>query len=385
MSIQQVPGLVEQFNANLRHVIQQEGSALQKLVRQELMEHEVEHFTTLETVEALDRGKHADTGYNIADTIAVRQIPMQRRQLTAQMIYWNACLDRGDNLNLLADPRSHYTKDAGYAMGRHADRKIIAAFGRAAVGKRLNAGGNGIEAAFPFLTASHIVPLHATLAVGAAAANGDDADEVNAPATSVIMGATPALQEANRRASKLTIRKLMEARQRLKRAYPSHGEKFHFICTVEQITDLLEDPSVTSIDYNTVRALVSGDVNSFMGFAFTLTDLLPARIGLAAAALGELHPLYVLRDCYAFAESAVIFGRVKGAFFTKIGDMPQNHYAHSIYVSDSIGAVRMEDKGVVCVKCATPYNAADHGTLGLLAADGADADACNAAARALFA
>jgi hypothetical protein len=198
------------------------------------------------------------------------------------------------------------------------------------------------------------------------------------------MGATPAIQAANRAKATLTLKKLMAARQRLKRVYPSTREKFYFLCTVEQVTDLLSDPKITSIDYNTVRALVSGDVNSFMGFTFILTDMLPAKVGLAANALGNLNPLYTFRDCYAFAESAVTFGRVKGAFITRIDELPLNHYAHSIYVSDSVGAVRMEDKGVVCIKCASPYIAADHAALPLLAADAADAQACNNAVRALF-
>ena len=361
-----------------------------------MMEHEVEHFTTIGSAEALQR-PHVDAagqavafgadnvGYNIADQIQIRQVSLQRRQLNAQMIYWNACLDRGDNLNMLIDPKSKYVKLAADAMGRDWDRKIIAAFGRTVPGKKVNAAQDGLDLTFPFLTASNIIHLNATLTIGTAANNGDAADEVNEPATSVIMGAAPDVQGANRNASKLTIKKLMAARQRLKRAYPSQREKFYFLCTVEQITDLLGDPAITSIDFNTVRALVAGDVNAFMGFTFILTDLLPARIGLAAAALGNLNPLYTLRDCYAFAESAVTFGRVKGAFITRIDELPLNHYAHSIYVSDSVGAARMEDKGVVCIKCATPYVAADHATLPLLAANAANADACNAAVRALFA
>lgn len=395
MSIQQLPAIREQFNANLKLSLQQEGSLLHKLMPNELMEHEVEHFTTLNTVEALQR-PHVDAGgnavafgadnagYNIADQIAIRQIPLERRQLNAQMIYWNACLDRGDNLNMLVDPKSKYVKLAAHAMGRDWDRKIIAAFGRTVPGKRVNAAQNGLDLTYPFLAASNIVHLTgapAPLGVGAGDGNGELAE----PATTVIMGgADAAAQGLNRAASKLTIKKLMAARQRLKRAYPSQSEKFTFLCTVEQVTDLLEDRAVTSIDFNTVRALVSGDVNSFMGFTFILTDLLPARIGLAAAALGNLNPLYTLRDCYAFAESAMTFGRVKGAFITRIDELPLNHYAHSIYVADSVGAARMEDKGVVCVKCATPYIAADHAHLPLLAGNGASADDCNAAARLLF-
>jgi hypothetical protein len=297
------------------------------------------------------------------------------------MMYWNACLDRGDNLNMLIDPKSKYVKLAANAMGRDWDRKIIAAFGRTVPGKKVNDAQNGLDLSYPFLTASNIVPLHAMLAVGAADGNGELAE----PATTVIMGgADEDAQKLNRAASKLTIKKLMAARQRLKRTYPSQQEKFYLLCTVEQVTDLLEDPAVTSIDYNTVRALVSGDVDAFMGFTFILTDLLPARIGLADAALGNLNPLYTFRDCYAFAESAMTFGRVKGAFITRIDELPLNHYAHSIYVADSVGSARMEDKGVVCIKCATPYVAADHAHLPLLAANGANADACNAAARLLF-
>src|SRR4051794_40765990 len=129
MSIQQLPAIREQFNANLRTSLQQEGSILSKLVQNEMMEHEVEHFTTLGTAEALQR-PHVDAagnavafgadnvGYNIADQVAIRQIPLERRQLNAQMIYWNACLDRGDNLNMLIDPKSKYVKLAANAMGR---------------------------------------------------------------------------------------------------------------------------------------------------------------------------------------------------------------------------------------------------------------------------
>jgi len=398
MSLEQLPAIREQFNANLRMSLQQEGSILAKLVQNELMEHEVEHFTAIGTAEALQRPHvnaagnpvafgEDNAGYNIADQVEIRQISLTRRQLNAQMIYWNACLDRGDNLNMLIDPKSKYVKLAADAMGRDWDRKIIAAFGRTVPGKKLNAARNGLDLEFPFLTASNIVhltgsPGNATLAVGAADGNGELAE----PVTSVIMGGDDEnAQNINRMASRLTLKKLMEARQRLKRAYPSSREKLYFLCTVEQITDLLQDPMITSIDYNTVRALVSGDINTFMGFTFILTDLLPARIGLADAALGGLNPLYVFRDCYAFAESAITFGRVKGAFITKIDELPLNHYAYSIYVSDSVGAARMEDKGVVCVKCATPYLAADHADLALLAGNGADAGACNAAVRALFA
>lgn len=396
MSIQQLPAIREQFNANLRVSLQQEGSILHKLVQNELMEHEVEHFTTLGTAEALQRphvnagnqavGWGADNvGYNIADQIEIRQVSLERRQLNAQMIYWNACLDRGDNLNMLVDPKSKYVKLAADAMGRDWDRKIIASLARTVPGKKVNAGQNGLDLTFPFLTASNIIHLDATVAIGTAADNGDADDETNAPVTSVVMGATPAIQAANRAKATLTLKKLMAARQRLKRAYPSTREKFYFLCTVEQVTDLLHDPMITSVDYNTVRTLVAGDINTFMGFTFILTDMLPARVGLAANVLENLNPLYTFRDCYAFAESAVTFGRVKGAFITRIDELPLNHYAHSIYVSDSVGAVRMEDKGVVCIKCASPYIAADHAALPLLAGDAADGEACNQAIRALFA
>ena len=393
MSLDQLPAIREQFNANLRVSLQQEGSILSKLVQNEQMEHEVEHFTSIGTAEALRR-PHVDAagqpvafgadnvGYNIADQIEIRQVSMARRQLNAQMIYWNACLDRGDNLNMLIDPKSKYVKLAADALGRDWDRNIIAAFGRTVPGKKVNAARDGLALEFPFLTASHIIHLNATVAVGAAGGHGERAE----PVTSVIMAGNDVnAQGVNRNAAKLTLKKLIDARQRLKRAYPSQREKFYLLCTVEQITDLLQDSTITSIDFNTVRALVSGDIDTFMGFTFILTDLLPARIGLAAAGLGNLNPLYLFRDCYAFAESAMTFGRVKGAFITRIDELPLNHYAHSIYVSDSVGAVRMEDKGVVCIKCATPYLAADHETLPLLAGNAADGDACNAAIRALFA
>lgn len=68
--------------------------------------------------------------------------------------------------------------------------------------------------------------------------------------------------------SGLTIGKLREAKYRLDDAEVDEEEPRVCACGAKQLQDLLRTTEVTSADYNTVRALVEGRVNSFLGFNF---------------------------------------------------------------------------------------------------------------------
>jgi hypothetical protein len=138
----------------------------------------------------------------------------------------------------------------------------------------------------------------------------------------------------------------------LNRGTFNSDEKMYFVCSEQQIVDLLQDDHIVSHDYNAVRALVSGEVSNFMGFEFIKTELLtgiaPVRANAAAAIAAGSHSI---RECFAFTESALRFGTVKGSNVTKIEELERYHYAPSLYHSESFGAARANVGGLVIVKC----------------------------------
>jgi N4-gp56 family major capsid protein len=65
----------------------------------------------------------------------------------------------------------------------------------------------------------------------------------------------------------LNVAKLRDAKRQLDRAnVPPEGR--HIILHASGLASLLSETSVTSSDFNTVKALVSGEINTFLGFTF---------------------------------------------------------------------------------------------------------------------
>jgi hypothetical protein len=93
---------------------------------------------------------------------------------------------------------------------------------------------------------------------------------------------------------------------------------------------------VTSSDFNTVKALVQGEVNQFMGFNFIVTNRL-AKSGN-------------IRSCFAWAEDglALAVGRDVNA---RIDERADKGYATQVYYAMSIGSTRMEEEKVVQIDC----------------------------------
>lgn len=351
-------GKKKQFTDNIKHVLQQEGSLLTKLVQNESMEYETKFFDEVQQMVADDRsfaneaGNGADAartnGYLIEEMneAAIRNaVPtVKRRQLTAHVCRARTVIDRGDNLDVLLDPTSMRVKSAAWAIGRKYDERIIRALTATA---RTGVDGGGQA---PFLSTAQVIHPGATF----------DVTDNN---TKKILKLDDAANNFGAR-GRLTLQKLLDARTKLKKQLFNHQEKLYFVCTEEQINDLLNDENLVSSDYNNVKALVRGEVNDFAGFNFVVSEMLPVTVpyyridgnfdaDVAALIAGGGQ---VIRDCFAFSESAMIFGKVKNAFMSNISELPLYDYASFIYVSDSVGAVRMNDRLVVCVKCLEKFN-----------------------------
>lgn len=362
-------GFRQQFSDNINRVLQQEGSILRKLVRNETMQHEVEYFDTIQSSEAFIRAQTVADGvnrYDITNQIgggagdyAFREPNMVRRQLSAQQIFWHTMFDSGNNLNTLLQPQSFQIKDAVWAMGRQYDRIIINALTSKVKTGRTGAGNEN------FIDTGNIIPVGVTLTVGTnvpVAMNIVD-PLLGVPATAneaaAILAKSPSVH-TKVQYGKLTLAKLMKARELLRRNSFDARQKLYFVCTSSQISDLLHDPKITSVDYNAVKTLVSGDVTSFMGFEFIVSELLPLIRPLFNAANNPSQ--YSIRDNYAFSENSIIFSRVKGAFKANADRLPQNMDNILVKAIDSVGAVRMDSKDVVCVKVLENYRT-DHALL----------------------
>jgi len=115
-------------------------------------------------------------------------------------------------------------------------------------------------------------------------------------------------------------------------------ERRYIAVTAKQINDLLRTTEVTSADFNTVRALVQGELNSFMGFEFVRTELVRTN--------ASSH-----RRCVAWAQSGLLLA-VGSDITVDIGPRRDKRNSTQVYVSASFGATRMEEEKVVELICA---------------------------------
>jgi hypothetical protein len=239
MSVQITTAFVNQFSSNIQMLSQQMGSLLRNAVDVETVNGEKAFFDQVGSAAAVLRTtRHADTP--LIDT------PHSRRMVTMSDYEYADLIDDQDKVRLLVDPTSTYARAAAAAMGRAMDDVIISA----ALGTSLT-GKDG--------TTSTAFDSNNQIAVGAAG---------------------------------LTLAKLIEAKEILDSNDVDPSIPRYIAVSPKQITNLLDDPEVTSADYNTVRALVKGELDTYVGFKFVTTN----RLGLDGS--GD-------RRCFAWAMDGI--------------------------------------------------------------------------------
>lgn len=293
MSIQITTAFVQQYRANVEHLVQQKGSRLRALVRAETQNAEFEFYDRIGATTAQEvTGRHQDT--------PLINVPHDRRRVSLRDFDWADLIDRPDRIRMLIDPSSPYSQNAAYALGRKMDEVILdAAFGSVYTGK----------------TGATTVTFPSTQQVAV------DYVETGAAAN-----------------SGLTIAKLRKAKQILDANEVDPTERRYIAVTAKQVTDLLRTTEVSSADYNTVRALVQGELNTFMGFEFVRTELVRTN--------ASNH-----RRVLAWAQSGLLLA-VGQDIITDIGPRRDKRNSTQVYVSASFGATRMEEEKVVEIICA---------------------------------
>jgi len=136
----------------------------------------------------------------------------------------------------------------------------------------------------------------------------------------------------------LTLDNLIEAGTALTdKGVPSGGR--HIAISSEGLRDLLGDSNITSADYNNVKALVTGDINTFMGFTFHVIE---------TRSEGGLDLVSSVREGFAWHESAV--GLAVGMDVTaKVDWVPQK----TSWLCNGLmkaGAVARDGDGIVSIK-----------------------------------
>src|SRR6267142_6050656 len=135
----------------------------------------------------------------------------------------------------------------------------------------------------------------------------------------------------------LTIGKLRQAKYILDAADVDDEDPRYFAFTAKSLQDLLRTTEVTSSDYNTIKALVEGNVNTYMGFTFK-------RIS------NKIMPLDVpsdVRTCVAWAKSGIKI--TDSGKEVHIDVRPDKSHALQIRTVAALGGTRMEEVKVVAV------------------------------------
>ena len=158
-------------------------------------------------------------------------------------------------------------------------------------------------------------------------------DALNASSTSLTVATTVGGAGTN-----MNIEKLIEAKKLLDaNNVPSEGRCM--IIHANNLAGMLGETEITSADFATVKALVSGEVDTFMGFKF---------ITLGDRDEGGL-PKPSTRTCFAFHKDAMGMG-IGMNQKSEINYVPEKT---SFLVSSmfSAGAVAIDDEGIVKISC----------------------------------
>ena len=290
MSTEITTALVKQFHDNVTILAQQTNSRLGDCVRNEPINAEDGLYDQVGAADGTDiTTRHADTVY--ANT------PHARRKITPIPWQWADLIDRADKLRMLNDPQGTYTQIAVASLNRRKDDHIINGFfGTAYTGKT-----GTTPVTYP-TAATHVVPIN--------------------------------LSGSN---EGLTINKLIRAKKLLiDLDVDLDVEELYCAVNGKALEDLLKTTQVTSSDYNTVKALVQGDVDTFMGFKFKKTN----RLLLDGSGYIRIP---------AWCKSGMMLATADD-MTVKVDQLPTKNYSTQVYVGADMGATRMEETKVIEIK-----------------------------------
>lgn len=300
---------VKEFSNNVYHLSQQKDSKMWSQARHETMHSMSKFFDVIGSTEAVIRAtRNADTP-NL-------DVAHSRRRVQLVDYNWGKLVDDVDILRTLNDPTNEYAKAMVMGFKRRKDKVIRdAMFGSAYAGEE---GGTAV----PLPTSQKIAAINSA---GNALANMSVATLRHAKYKFDVLDIDPELP-------------------RFLAVSPS------------QIRSLLAETEVTSSDYAAVKALVMGQINTFMGFTFIQTNLLEieadpdTKFVLATGEFSSGGTASTGRKCVAWIPDGVIVATGID-MKTRVDERNDKNYSNQIYGEMSIGATRLEDIKVLYIGC----------------------------------
>ena len=286
MSSQVNAAFVQKFRDNFIHLSQQKGSKLRDSVRVHTdVVGKYDHFDRIgQTSAQLITSRHADTP--TVDT------PHSRRRVTLSDYNWADLVDRADEIKMLSSPASEYMKAGVCAMGRTMDDIVITAF-----------NGNATSVSSDDSTSSVAFDSNNQIAHGSA---------------------------------DLSLAKVIQSAKILADNDVDPDEERYAIVGPAQIEAMLNTSTVTSSDYNSIRLLMKGEIDTFMGFKWITSTRLPKS--------GNI------RKVFFYAKSAM--GLSVGLdVVTSIDKRPDKNNSMQPYAQMSLGSTRIEEAKIVEVAC----------------------------------
>ena len=205
---------------------------------------------------------------------------LSRRMGTMVDYHDNRLLDRGDELKCISDPRSAYTIAAAQSLGRRIDDNIV----------------NSIRGT---------------------AYSGETGSVTAGTATTISASA-----------ASMTLTKILEVKKTLDDNDVEMEDRF-FITNTEMLSSLLDVTEIGSADYNSVRALVRGELDTYLGFKWIMST----RVN--ASDIGYAYQKYGL--CAALGASPLV----------RTDERSDLSYSWQVYYELNMGAVRLEEERVV--------------------------------------
>ena len=305
MSTQIPIAFVDQFKAIIMLLSQQKVAKMRGCCRMEPITGDTMYVEILGPKDAQARGaRHGATPISDADHTR-RKLSMVDYVVPADII------DKPDRLKMLIDPQSVYAKNQMFSLNRQIDDVVIAAL-----------GGNAYEG-------------HAGATTIAYSAVGEcrviDSDGTVAAAGTAHAGGTE---------TALTIAKLLTCKELLDDAEIDEERQRYFLTNPHNLNQLMNTTEVKSADYNTVKALAQGHVDTFMGFKFIKST----RLAVGADAQ--------CRRCYAFAQDAIVLAIAEEPSVS-IDLRPDLLNSTQVFSTLSIGATRVEGPAVVSIELDT--------------------------------
>jgi hypothetical protein len=299
----------EQYTANIYDLAQQKGSRFAgKVTMDTVTNAKTKYYERLGIAEVQQIvSRHGDTPLN--------EIPNDRRALVPTD--WNTAtlIDKQDDLKMLIEPTNKYAMAQFNGLGRKMDDIVIAAaYGSAATGV---AGGTPV-----------------TFANDSVSMNG------GGDFTTLGTAATPGTQ------TQITLAKILAMLQLYNEEDVDPDITKYWAVSPYEIEVMLNIEEIGSADYNTVKALAAGKVESFAGFTWFFTN----RLALDSTEGTTTRTL-------SWAEDGLVLGLAEGVK-SRISERDDKNYSVQVYSEMSLGALRLEGakvhEALMATKAGTP-------------------------------